>query len=57
MQRKKALQLMRDWINRRCEHPNIENEFSFGKETGNKVCTICGRTIYAIVYSKGAEQK
>ena len=46
MQRKKVLQIMKDWANKHCIHPYIEKEYHSGKETGNKVCTVCGQTIY-----------
>lgn len=52
MQRKKAIRLMKAWINRHCNHPQIENEYIAMKETGNKVCTVCGQTIYTTIFSK-----
>jgi hypothetical protein len=55
MLRRTALRLMKEWIGKRCDHPSIENEFFLGKETGNKVCAVCGRTIYTTVQPKGAQ--
>lgn len=46
MQRKKALQLLSAWTNRLCIHPSIVKEYQSKKETGNKVCGVCGRVIY-----------
>lgn len=57
MQRKKAIRLMLEWTNRVCMHPNIEKEYCLEKETGNKVCTVCGHTIYHFNEEKTLQSK
>jgi hypothetical protein len=52
MEYKKVLQLRKDWANKPCTHPRLENEYCLGKPTGNKVCSVCGKAIYEIVGKK-----
>ncbi|HEX8517204.1 MAG TPA: hypothetical protein VF868_13485 [Bacteroidia bacterium] len=52
MTREKAQRLSRDWTNRQCHHPNLEDEYHLGKASGNKVCTVCGNYIYMTVTPK-----
>lgn len=49
MKREKAMKLREDWQGRSCDHPHFENEYFAGKETGNKVCSVCGCPIYTMV--------
>ncbi len=46
MERDISLKLKKDWAKKTCFHPSIEIEFYMGRESGNKVCTVCGQTIY-----------
>jgi hypothetical protein len=43
MRRETAIRLVKDWSNKVCNHPYIEDEFYFGISTGYKVCVVCGR--------------
>ena len=45
MQMSKALQLRREYGNNPCSHPGFDREFCFGADTGDKVCTTCGRVL------------
>ena len=42
----KAHKLRKDWGSRPCIHPDIEKEYHLGMETGEKVCTLCGRIVH-----------
>ena len=44
MQLKEANQLRKAWGNAPCDHPNLEKEYSLGADTGDWVCTQCGRS-------------
>ena len=47
MQLKKAETLRRAWIekgNPSCEHPEVDKEYYLGTDTGDEVCTTCGRS-------------
>jgi hypothetical protein len=57
MHRKKALQLIKYWKSRTCLHPRIEKEYYLFKETGNKVCGVCGRIIYINAGENNQQEK
>ena len=44
MQRKRALQLRREWGEKPCAHAAFAREYDLGAHTGDYVCTTCGRT-------------
>lgn len=44
MQLTKANQLRKAWGNAPCDHPNLEKEYFGGADTGDWVCTQCGRS-------------
>jgi hypothetical protein len=47
MQMYDAFRLQKEWEekgNPPCEHENIEKEYYLGTQTGDKVCTKCGKT-------------
>lgn len=45
MQLEKAQSLRRTWGNKPCNHPQTEKEYYLGSDTGDKVCTTCGRVV------------
>jgi hypothetical protein len=45
MRREKAINLVKEWSNKVCTHPEIEKEYFLGRATGNLLCTVCGKTI------------
>ncbi|MDQ3046746.1 MAG: hypothetical protein M3R27_04290 [Bacteroidota bacterium] len=47
MERERSLKLKKDWAKKTCFHPAIETELYLGRESGNKVCSVCGQTIYS----------
>jgi hypothetical protein len=44
LQVRKALELREEWGDKPCDHPEFENEYDLGAQTGDYVCTQCGRT-------------
>jgi len=42
MNPKKAAELMEQWGDKPCDHPNVDR---LGMHTGLEACTQCGRTI------------
>ena len=44
MQVRKALELRKEWGDKPCDHPNFVKEYDLGAQTGDYVCTQCGRT-------------
>jgi hypothetical protein len=46
MQLEEAQRLQREWKGRHCDHPSTEKEYFNGSDTGDHVCSICGKAIY-----------
>ena len=46
MQLEKANKLRKAWGDKPCNHPDVEKEYYLGSNTGDKVCTTCGRVIF-----------
>ncbi len=44
LQSKEAEALRKAWGDKPCKHPNLEKEYYLGADTGDWVCTICGRS-------------
>jgi len=44
MQMLAAARLREVWGEKPCDHPRIEQEYHFGSNTGEYVCTQCGKT-------------
>lgn len=44
MQMRKAAQLQKEWGDRDCDHPGFDKEQFGGTNTGDYVCTQCGRS-------------
>jgi len=42
MQMLAAAKLREAWGDKPCDHPRIEQEYHFGANTGEYVCTTCG---------------
>lgn len=45
MQHEEIEQIRRAWGNKPCDHPSVEKEYYLGADTGDKVCTQCGRIV------------
>lgn len=45
MQSDKAMKLRERWGSRPCLHPSIDREYIQGSQTGDYVCTQCGRVV------------
>ena len=43
MQAKQAAQLRIEWGNALCEHPEFDKEYDLGADTGDFICTQCGK--------------
>ena len=43
MQAKKAEELRRLWGDKPCEHPKLDKEYILGAQTGDFICTTCGK--------------
>lgn len=43
MQTEQAARLRQDWGDKLCRHPRFEKEYYLGAQTGDYVCTTCGR--------------
>jgi hypothetical protein len=46
MQIEKAIELRRRWIAKGdppCDHPHLDKEYDLGADTGDYVCTTCGK--------------
>jgi hypothetical protein len=44
LQRKKAVELQKQWGDKPCDHPAFSREYDLGERTGNYCCTQCGAT-------------
>jgi transposase-like protein len=44
MQLEKAKKLEKAWGKQPCDHPDIEKEYYLGSDTGDYVCTTCGKS-------------
>lgn len=47
MQNDKAQQLQRSWGDKPCEHKSVEKEYFLGAQTGDYVCTTCGKNFFS----------
>jgi len=56
MQSEKAAELRRAWGDKPCDHPDLEKEYSLGADTGDYVCTTCGKSGWGRNWNKTAEQ-
>lgn len=45
MQVQKALKLQKLWGDKPCSHPSTEKEYFNGSDTGDHVCTTCGKAV------------
>jgi hypothetical protein len=45
VQRKKGLELQRQWGDKPCAHPAFSREYDAGERTGNYRCTQCGASM------------
>jgi len=45
MEMKKAQRLRTAWGDKPCDHPDYDRENYLGADTGDKVCTQCGRVL------------
>lgn len=45
MQHEEARALRKVWGDKPCDHPKVEKEYYLGSDTGDKVCTTCGREV------------
>ena len=43
MQARKARELSEKYGNKPCKHPKLEKEYYLGADTGDYVCTTCGK--------------
>jgi hypothetical protein len=46
MQMSEALKLQKAWGKKPCDHPHVEKEYALGMDTGDLVCTTCGRAVF-----------
>ena len=45
MQHEEAKAIRKAWGDKPCNHPKVEKEYYLGSDTGDKVCTTCGREV------------
>ena len=45
MQMRKVQTLRDEWGDKPCDHPDYDRENYLGADTGDKVCTQCGRVL------------
>lgn len=45
MQFEKANRLRDEWGDKPCSHPSTEKEYYLGADTGDRVCSQCGRVV------------
>jgi len=45
MQADAAQRLRERWGDKPCDHPDTEKEYYLGAQTGDRVCTKCGRSV------------
>jgi hypothetical protein len=45
VQRKKAVELQKQWGGKPCNHPAFSREYDSGERTGNYCCTQCGASL------------
>ena len=43
MQAAKARELRKEWGDKPCDHPDVDKEYYLGAQTGDYVCTQCGK--------------
>lgn len=43
MQSEEAKNRRLEWGNKHCDHPNFVKEYYFGAQTGDFICSQCGR--------------
>ena len=44
MQYEKAMKLEETWGNKPCSHPSFQKEYYLSHQTGDYICTQCGKT-------------
>lgn len=52
MEDKKAKKIRAAWGDNPCEHPQFEKEYFLGSDTGDYICTQCGK-----VFSRSQKEK
>lgn len=58
MQLSESLRLRKEWGDKLCDHPHTEKEYDLGGDTGDKVCTTCGRAVTDMYGNKiGSDEK
>jgi hypothetical protein len=45
MQFDRRMTIKERWGNKPCRHPSIEKEYVHGSQTGDFICTQCGREV------------
>ena len=45
MQSKRAAELRKEWGNKKCDHPTFDKEYYLGAQTGDYICTQCGKCL------------
>lgn len=43
MQTREAIELRNAWGDAPCEHPEFDKEYDLGADTGDFICTQCGK--------------
>jgi len=43
MQSKSAAEIRKKWGNKKCDHPEFDKEYYLGAQTGDYICTQCGK--------------
>lgn len=43
MQSRKADEIRKEWGDKECDHPEFDKEYYLGAQTGDYICTQCGR--------------
>ena len=57
MQARDAAQLRKEWGNKPCDHPKWEREYDLGAQTGDYVCTTCGKVEWEGDFKKMQQAK
>lgn len=40
-----AEKLRKNWGDKPCDHPRTAKEYHLGSQTGDRICTTCGRVV------------
>jgi len=57
MQAKKAEAIAKAWAGKPCAHPEFDKEYYLSMQTGDYVCTQCGRTFTPSEYETLSQRK